>query len=113
MLATGGTFALYSLLCRYAKLSLLPYQQTADESMYYGMGIAHHSISSPLKRYFEKHKKLQTSFLLIVLFAVCMVLGDGILTTSLSSYFLSRNLKFHSFAFYLLVDSFPAVQILN
>ncbi|KAJ1692430.1 hypothetical protein LUZ63_009128 [Rhynchospora breviuscula] len=82
----GGTFALYSLLCRHAKLSLLPHQQAADDeiSMYYSMGRTRSSISSPLKRFLEKHKKLQTSLLLIVLFGVCMVLGDGILTTSLS-----------------------------
>jgi KUP system potassium uptake protein len=82
----GGTFALYSLLCRHAKLSLLPNQQAADEelSTYYGTGMARGSISSPLKRFLEKHKKARTCLLLIVLFGACMVIGDGILTPAIS-----------------------------
>ncbi|OWM66921.1 hypothetical protein CDL15_Pgr008090 [Punica granatum] len=30
----GGTFALYSLLCRHTKVSLLPYDRSADEVMH-------------------------------------------------------------------------------
>ncbi|XP_039038264.1 potassium transporter 4-like [Hibiscus syriacus] len=30
----GGSFALYSLLCRHAKFSLLPNQQAADEELF-------------------------------------------------------------------------------
>ncbi|XP_077223599.1 potassium transporter 7-like [Tasmannia lanceolata] len=83
----GGTFALYSLLCRHAKLSLLPNQQAADEelSTYYGNGHFARNIGpSPLKRFLEKHKRLRTSLLLIVLFGACMVIGDGVLTPSIS-----------------------------
>ncbi|XP_020086247.1 probable potassium transporter 2 isoform X2 [Ananas comosus] len=83
----GGTFALYSLLCRHAKLSLLPNQQAADEelSTYYGNGnTTRHVISSPLKRFLEKHKRLRTCLLLIVLFGACMVIGDGVLTPAIS-----------------------------
>ncbi|KAJ4775828.1 Potassium transporter [Rhynchospora pubera] len=81
----GGTFALYSLLCRHAKLSLLPNQQAADEelSTYYGTRMTR-PISSPLKRFLEKHKRLRTCLLLIVLFGACMVIGDGILTPAIS-----------------------------
>jgi KUP system potassium uptake protein len=89
MIQTGGTFALYSLLCRHAKLSLLPNQQAADEelSTYYGTRMIHGAISSPLKRFLEKHKKLRTCLLLIVLFGACMLIGDGILTPAISGYF--------------------------
>jgi len=82
----GGTFALYSLLCRHAKLSLLPNQQAADEelSTYYGTGMVRGPISSPLKRFLEKHKKIRTCLLLIVLFGACMFIGDGVLTPAIS-----------------------------
>ncbi|XP_072985211.1 potassium transporter 7-like [Typha latifolia] len=83
----GGTFALYSLLCRHAKFSLLPNQQAADEelSTYYRDGPTNrNAIPSPLKRFLEKHKKLRTCLLLIVLFGACMVIGDGVLTPAIS-----------------------------
>ncbi|KAJ3676179.1 hypothetical protein LUZ60_003591 [Juncus effusus] len=82
----GGTFALYSLLCRHAKLSLLPNQQAADEelSTYYNHGATRGAISSPLKRFLEKHKKSRTFLLLVVLFGACMVIGDGVLTPAIS-----------------------------
>uniref|UniRef100_A0A1D1Z318 Potassium transporter n=1 Tax=Anthurium amnicola TaxID=1678845 RepID=A0A1D1Z318_9ARAE len=83
----GGTFALYSLLCRHAKFSLLPNQQAADEelSTYYGNGQTSRNLApSPFKRFLEKHKRLRTALLLVVLFGACMVIGDGILTPAIS-----------------------------
>lgn len=83
----GGTFALYSLLCRHAKFSLLPNQQAADEelSTYYRPGHVNRNIAaSPLKRFLEKHKKLRTALLLLVLFSASMVVGDGVLTPAIS-----------------------------
>ncbi|XP_073104746.1 potassium transporter 7-like isoform X2 [Elaeis guineensis] len=41
-------------------------------------------INSPLKRFLEKHKRLRTCLLLVVLFAASMVIGDGILTPAIS-----------------------------
>lgn len=82
----GGTFALYSLLCRHAKFSLLPNQQAADEELSaykYGPS-ASVAAPSPLKRFLEKHKKLRTALLLVVLFGACMVIGDGVLTPAIS-----------------------------
>ncbi|KAI6677403.1 hypothetical protein NL676_038199 [Syzygium grande] len=82
----GGTFALYSLLCRHAKFSLLPNQQAADEELSaykYGPSAAV-ATPSPLKRFLEKHKKLRTALLLVVLFGACMVIGDGVLTPAIS-----------------------------
>ncbi|OAY37090.1 potassium transporter 4 [Manihot esculenta] len=82
----GGTFALYSLLCRHAKFSLLPNQQAADEelSAYKYGPTAHVTSSSALKRFLEKHKTLRTALLVVVLFGACMVIGDGVLTPAIS-----------------------------
>ncbi|KAF6142782.1 hypothetical protein GIB67_023264 [Kingdonia uniflora] len=83
----GGTFALYSLLCRHAKLSLLPNQQAADEelSAYYNQGhVNRHVGASQLKIFLEKHKILKTCLLVMVLFGACMVIGDGVLTPAIS-----------------------------
>ncbi|PHT39637.1 Potassium transporter 4 [Capsicum baccatum] len=82
----GGTFALYSLLCRHAKFSLLPNQQAADEELStYKYGFAGQSTSSSgLKRFLEKHKKSRTILLIVVLLGACMVIGDGILTPAMS-----------------------------
>nr|CAN80473.1 hypothetical protein VITISV_025285 [Vitis vinifera] len=82
----GGTFALYSLLCRHARFSLLPNQQAADEELSaYKYGPLTQAVgSSPLKRFLEKHKRLRTALLLVVLFGACMVIGDGVLTPAIS-----------------------------
>jgi KUP system potassium uptake protein len=82
----GGTFALYSLLCRHAKLSLLPNQQAADEDL------STYKLKPPpettqgiwLKKLLEKHEKLQTALLIIVLLGTCMIIGDGVLTPAIS-----------------------------
>nr|ASM90214.1 K+ uptake permease 3 [Sesuvium portulacastrum] len=82
----GGTFALYSLLCRHAKFSLLPNQQAADEELSaykYGHS-APSSGSSSLKRFLDKHKKLRTALLVLVLFGASMVIGDGVLNPAIS-----------------------------
>ncbi|KAL7179532.1 hypothetical protein ACSBR1_042849 [Camellia fascicularis] len=83
----GGTFALYSLLCRLAKLGLLPNQQAADEELSaYRYGPSRHDSSSlPLKRFLEKRKTLQTALLIVVLSGACMVIGDSVITPAISS----------------------------
>lgn len=83
----GGPFALYSLLCRHAKLSLLPNQQAADEelSTYYRDGFAAQHGSTPwLRRFLERHKTIKTVLLLVVLCGASMVIGDGVLTPAIS-----------------------------
>ncbi|KAK6947301.1 Potassium transporter [Dillenia turbinata] len=73
----GGTFALYSLLCRHAKFNLLPNQQAADEELSaYEYGLS--------RQFLEKHKRLQSALLLAVLFGASMVKGDGVLTPAIS-----------------------------
>ncbi|KAM7492693.1 hypothetical protein LguiA_035614 [Lonicera macranthoides] len=82
----GGTIALYSLLCRHAKFSLLPNQQAADEELSsYKYGPSGQFVSnSPLKQFLEKHKKSRTALLIVVLLGACMVIGDGIITPAMS-----------------------------
>ncbi|XP_010496406.1 PREDICTED: potassium transporter 4 isoform X2 [Camelina sativa] len=82
----GGTFALYSLLCRNAKLSLLPNQQAADEELpayKFGPSTGTGS-SSRFTSFLEKHKSLRTALLVLVLFGAAIVIGDGVLTPAIS-----------------------------
>ncbi|KAG7033128.1 Potassium transporter 8 [Cucurbita argyrosperma subsp. argyrosperma] len=85
----GGTFALYSLLCRHARLSSLPNHQLADEELSsYTRDIpeptSNFSFSSCLKSTLEKCKVLQRILLVLALIGTCMVIGDGVLTPAIS-----------------------------
>ncbi|XP_042489116.1 potassium transporter 2-like [Macadamia integrifolia] len=102
----GGTFALYSLICRHAKVSLLPNRQVADEAL------STYKLESPpetknysrVKHLLEKHKSLQTALLVLVLLGTCMVIGDGVLTpvisvfSAVSGLELSMSKEHHQFA---------------
>ncbi|KAG0556447.1 hypothetical protein M758_11G053200 [Ceratodon purpureus] len=82
----GGTFALYSLLCRHAKLSLILNQQSADAEL------STYQLEQPpetprgvrVRKLLEKYSFLRTSLLVIVLLGTCMVIGDGILTPAIA-----------------------------
>ncbi|CAK7330535.1 unnamed protein product [Dovyalis caffra] len=82
----GGTFALYSLLCRHAKLSILPNQHATDEklSTYATEASADTWQSSTLKSFFEKHPRCHKVLLIFVLLGTCMAIGDGVLTPTIS-----------------------------
>ncbi|XP_076908973.1 potassium transporter 2-like isoform X2 [Bidens hawaiensis] len=82
----GGTFALYSLICRHARVSLLPNRQTADESLstYKLEQPPKRENGSKFKELLEKHKSLHTALLILVLLGTCMVIGDGLLTPVIS-----------------------------
>ncbi|CAM8881710.1 unnamed protein product [Rhodiola kirilowii] len=82
----GGTFALYSLLCRHAKLSILPNQQVTDENLSaYGTARSAETWqSSALKSLFEKNPKYRTGLLIFVLLGTCMAIGDGVFTPAIS-----------------------------
>ncbi|KAF2577162.1 hypothetical protein F2Q68_00001187 [Brassica cretica] len=90
----GGTFALYSLLCRYAKLSVLPNHQEMDEKLStYATGSPGETRqSTAVKSFFEKHPKSQKCLLIFVLLGTCMAIGDSVLTPTISG----RNLKAES-----------------
>ncbi|KAF9626283.1 hypothetical protein IFM89_031953 [Coptis chinensis] len=85
----GGTFALYSKLCRHAKVSFLPNGQSADEELsnYKKDGMIYppsNSVGSRLKLTLEKHRVLQKVLLILALIGTCMVIGDGVLTPAIS-----------------------------
>ncbi|KAL7100740.1 hypothetical protein ACP275_08G013800 [Erythranthe tilingii] len=85
----GGTFALYTLLCRHARVGTLPNGQLADEDLYEYMkdGISSGSnkgLGMKLRSTLEKHKLLQKMLLILALIGTCMVIGDGVLTPAIS-----------------------------
>ncbi|KAM0867920.1 hypothetical protein ACQ4PT_041680 [Festuca glaucescens] len=98
----GGTFALYSLLVRHAKFSLMPNQQAADEelSTYYKPGYMAQDtpILRALRHFLEKHNKSCTFLLLMVLFGASLVIGDGVLTPAMSVLSSFSGLQVHSHA---------------
>ncbi|RDY00928.1 Potassium transporter 1, partial [Mucuna pruriens] len=82
----GGTFALYSLICRHARLSILPNQQATDEklSTYTTQDSADTWLSAHLKLFFGKHPRFQKGLLIFVLLGTCMTIGDGVITPAIS-----------------------------
>ncbi|GMN64037.1 hypothetical protein TIFTF001_033109 [Ficus carica] len=82
----GGTFALYSLLCRHAKVKIIPNQHRTDEELTtYSRSTFHEqSYAAKTKRWLEGHASRKNSLLLLVLLGTCMVIGDGILTPAIS-----------------------------
>jgi 1,4-dihydroxy-2-naphthoate octaprenyltransferase len=81
----GGTFALYSLLCRHAKVGLLPIDRTANEVMdYEGGSPSKVNVESRDWRAIAKHKSSHYLMLFLALFGSCMTIGDGVLTPALS-----------------------------
>lgn len=111
MLSSGGIFALYSLLCRHAKLSLLPNQQAADEEL-----SAYKSDpstdSSPFKTIFEKHKRLRTVLLLLVLStAAALVIGNGVLSPAISGRVFETLVFFLFFYYYFILFYFGTETI--
>ncbi|MCD7459953.1 Potassium transporter 6 [Datura stramonium] len=84
----GGTFALYSLLCRHARVNSLPSSQLADEELStYKKDIntpAQTTFGAKIKSTLERHRVLQRFLLLLSLSGASMVIGDGILTPAIS-----------------------------
>ncbi|XP_027340064.1 potassium transporter 25-like [Abrus precatorius] len=81
----GGTFALYSLLCRNAKVGLLPSDRSANEVMLYEeKSPCKLKADSRARRAIEKHKICHYLILFLALFGSCMTIGDAVLTPALS-----------------------------
>lgn len=77
---------MYSLLCRHAKLCILPNQQASDENLstYCISGRAETRQSSMLKEFFRKHLVFRNGLLIFVLLGTCMTMADGVLTPAIS-----------------------------
>ncbi|KAA8545604.1 hypothetical protein F0562_020388 [Nyssa sinensis] len=83
----GGTFALYSLICRHAKVSLLPNQLSSDACI----SSFRLKVPSPeLERSLKIKERLETSLtlkkllLVLVLIGTSMVIADGVVTPAMS-----------------------------
>ncbi|XP_006649013.2 potassium transporter 25 isoform X1 [Oryza brachyantha] len=87
----GGTFALYSLICRHVRAGLLPGSGTDDELIAAagrkgGAGRHDARAMSRLRALLERYRVLQRLLLLFALLGTCMVIGDGVLTPAVSVY---------------------------
>nr|XP_024372900.1 potassium transporter 7-like isoform X3 [Physcomitrium patens] len=82
----GGTFALYSLLCRHGKLSLLSNQQDDDQNLstYKVVTPKQTQLGLRVMNLFEKHPHLRKGLLIVVLLGTCMVIADGVFTPAIS-----------------------------
>ncbi|GAB2234294.1 hypothetical protein Droror1_Dr00003541 [Drosera rotundifolia] len=91
----GGTFALYSLLCRHAKVNTIPNQHRTDETLttYSRNTFPEKSFAAATKRWLEKRAFRKNALLLIVLVGTCMAIGDGILTPAISVLSASGGIK--------------------
>ena len=81
----GGTFALYSLLCRHAKVGLHPNDRSANDVMQSISAPASKTkVESRARRAIEKHRSSHYLMLFLALFGSCMLIGDGVLTPAIS-----------------------------
>ncbi|XP_009792005.1 potassium transporter 7-like isoform X1 [Nicotiana sylvestris] len=83
----GGTFALYSLLCRHAKVNLLPNQLPSDariSSFRLKVPSAELERSLKLKERLEASLTLKKLLLILVLAGTSMVIADGVVTPAMS-----------------------------
>ncbi|KAL0659426.1 hypothetical protein Bca4012_080011 [Brassica carinata] len=82
----GGTLAIYSLLCRHAKVKLIPNQQRSDEDLttYSRTLVAEGSFAAKTKKWLESKESRKRALLFVVLLGTCMMIGDGILTPAIS-----------------------------
>lgn len=84
----GGTFALYSLLCRHAKIKTIPDQHRTDEELttYSCQTYEDNSLAAKVRWWLEAHAYKKNTILVLVIIGTCMVIGDGILTPAISGY---------------------------
>lgn len=90
---TGGTFALYSLMCRNSKMGLLSTPHAAQEHLTAYNPEVHCDetrTSLSIKRFIEKNQSSRLVLLLFVLLGTSMVIGDGVLTPTMSGKMLNR-----------------------
>ncbi|KAL8534976.1 hypothetical protein ACS0TY_010849 [Phlomoides rotata] len=83
----GGTFALYSLICRYANVSLIPKEQPEDRQLSnYRLDTPSNQLrrAQKIKRKLETSKTAKLVLFLLTILGTSMVIGDGVLTPSIS-----------------------------
>ncbi|KAK6913789.1 Potassium transporter, partial [Dillenia turbinata] len=83
----GGTFALYSLLCRYAKVSFIPNQQPEDKEVSnYKIDVSNNRVlrATAVKSFLENSYYAKHILLFMTILGTSMIIGDGILTPCIS-----------------------------
>eukprot|EP00253_Pinus_taeda_P020801 PITA_20801 len=83
----GGTFALYSLICRHAKVNVIAKQQAEDRELStYKLATPSRQLKRALKikEVLEKSNAAKTILLMLALLGTSMVIGDGVLTPCIS-----------------------------
>ncbi|ERN06736.1 potassium transporter 5 [Amborella trichopoda] len=81
----GGTFAMYSLICRYCRVSATTNEQAEDITAYKeGHKKRMNGRAKRIKEAIEGSGFAKLLLLCIALFGTCMVIGDGILTPCIS-----------------------------
>ncbi|XP_050220922.1 potassium transporter 5 [Mercurialis annua] len=83
----GGTFALYSLLSRYAKVSLIPNEQPEDRQLSnYNLQVPSTQLrrAEKIKHKLESSKTIQLILFFVTILGTSMVIGDGVLTPCIS-----------------------------
>ncbi|OUZ99328.1 potassium transporter [Macleaya cordata] len=83
----GGTFALYSLICRHAKVSLLPNQLPSDSRISsFRLKVPSPELerSLKIKEHLESSLTLKKLLLMLVLAGTSMVIADGVVTPAMS-----------------------------
>jgi hypothetical protein len=91
LICLGGKFALYSLICRNAKVGLIPSQQAEDQDVsnfQLELPCSRHWMASCVKSKLEGSLFAKFFLLLATMLGTAMVIGDGVLTPSMSGIFI-------------------------
>ncbi|KAK6120352.1 hypothetical protein DH2020_045909 [Rehmannia glutinosa] len=83
----GGTFALYSLICRHAKINLIPNQQIENENVSnFRLELPNNGMerASKLKSKLENSNFAKYFLLFATMLGTSMLIGDGVLTPCIS-----------------------------
>nr|XP_011460720.1 PREDICTED: probable potassium transporter 13 isoform X2 [Fragaria vesca subsp. vesca] len=82
----GGSFALYSLLCRHSRMGFLNTINPSQEHISSCRSEMSKDTRTSLliKQFFEKHKNSRVVLVLVVFLGTGMIIGDGILTPTMS-----------------------------
>ncbi|KAJ7101817.1 hypothetical protein O6H91_02G117700 [Diphasiastrum complanatum] len=83
----GGTFALYSLIARYAKISIITKHHPADRSLStYKLQLPSRELERSIwiKEKLENSNFCKKALLFVTLLGTSMIIGDGIITPSIS-----------------------------
>lgn len=91
---SGGTFALYSLISRHAKISLIPNQLRSDtriSSFRLKVPCPELERSLKLKEKLENSLTLKKLLLVLVLAGTSMVIADGVVTPAMSGSYITSS----------------------